>query len=84
MLGDSTTRINVGFAQNAGMDRLEIARLDWQRAQAELQSALADLERLVASMGGPDELIDARKAVERRQKSADEFLHRYITQLGKS
>jgi flagellar biosynthesis chaperone FliJ len=67
-----------------GMDRVEEARLAWQRAQAELQSSLAELERIVASDTNVEQVLKARALTGTRQKAADEFLNRYITQLGKS
>jgi hypothetical protein len=66
------------------MDRLEESRLAWQRAQADLQSALAALEHTVASEGSPNEILKARATVASMQKVADEMLQRHITQLGKS
>ena len=65
-------------------DRIEETRLAWQRAQAELQLALADLERQVASGASPDEILKARSLAASRMKIADDLLHRHITQLGKS
>jgi len=58
--------------------------LDWQKAQAELQLALAELERRVAAGDGISELMEARDTVARRQRLTDDLLNRYITQLGKS
>jgi len=66
------------------MDLLDHARLDWQKAQAELQLALAELERRVAARAGVVEVTEARETADRRKKLADDLLHRYITQLGKS
>ncbi len=55
----------------------------WQRAQADLQTALAVLERVVASAGTPNDILKSRAAVTATQKVADEMLQRHITQLGK-
>jgi hypothetical protein len=66
------------------MDRLESARLDWQRAQAELQLALAELERRVATMAPAEQIEEVRSLSKNRQAAADELLQRYITYLGKS
>ena len=66
------------------MDRVEDARLAWQRAQADYQGSLADLERIVAGDSTVEQLLKARALAAERQKAADELLHRYITQLGKS
>ena len=66
------------------MDQLEEARLAWQRAQADLQAALADLEKRVAEIATGDDVTKARAAVRVKQETADYFLQRYITQLGKS
>jgi len=60
-----------------------MARMDWQRAQADLQMALAQLEKCVAGNGTPADLLEAREAVARKQKLTDDLLGRYITQLGK-
>lgn len=65
------------------MDRVEQTRLAWQRAQAELQMSLADLERIVAGNGTAEEIQKARAFAASRQKIADELLQRHITQLGK-
>jgi hypothetical protein len=66
------------------MDRTEESRLAWQKAQADLQSSLADLEKAVAAVADPAHIQLARKAVADRQRIADELLQRHITQLGKS
>jgi hypothetical protein len=66
------------------MDQLENARLAWQAAQAELQIALADLEKCVAQLAAADAVSRARDVVAARQSTADLLLQRYITQLGKS
>jgi hypothetical protein len=66
------------------MSQLEETRLAWQRAQAEYQQALADLELRVASNSDAEALLKARAEAARRQQAADNKLHRYITQLGKS
>ena len=66
------------------MDRLEEARLSWQRAQADLQAALAELERLVASTADAEAIQQARMLAGQRQDSADHQLQRYITYLGKN
>lgn len=66
------------------MDRVDEARLAWQRAQAELKAALADLEHRVAEMAGADAVAIARSLVAEKQEAADLFLQRYITQVGKS
>jgi hypothetical protein len=70
--------------QNRRMDQLENARLDWQRAQAELQIAMGGLERTVAERADADAIAEAWKLVKSREMTADEYLNRYITQLGKS
>jgi hypothetical protein len=64
-------------------DPVEESRLAWQRAQAQLQMALATLEKAVASGETPEIITKARGAVAARQAAADEALHRHITQLGK-
>ena len=66
------------------MDRLEEARMAWQRAQADLQQAIADLEKRVADNSDADALKSARLTVAMRQEKADFQLQRYITHLGKS
>lgn len=66
------------------MDQLEAARLSWQHAQADLQSAMADLEKRVAALADAQALDETRKIVVARQKVAEDLLQRYITQLGKS
>jgi hypothetical protein len=66
------------------MDRLENARLDWQRAQAELQLSLAELERRVAALDTAEQIEEVRALSKSRQAAADELLQRYITYLGKS
>jgi hypothetical protein len=66
------------------MDLLEHARLEWQQAQADLQTALAALEKCVAGLAGPAEVTTANEAVSRRRAVSDALLQRYITQLGKS
>jgi len=67
------------------MNRLEECRLAWQRAQAELQMSLAELEKAVASPSPKSaEIQQARDSVARRQRAADELLQRYITQIAKS
>lgn len=66
------------------VNQLDHARLDWQKAQAEVQLAMAELERRVAAQEGAIEVAEARDTADRRKKLADELLHRYITQLGKS
>lgn len=72
-------------AQCAAMDRLEEARLTWERAQADLQHALAELEKCVADTGSEAQAVNnARLVVAMRQEKADEQLQRYITYLGKS
>jgi hypothetical protein len=65
-------------------DAVEESRLAWQRAQAQLQMALAVLEKAVASCETPEIITQARVTVAARQASADDALHRHITQLGKS
>jgi hypothetical protein len=72
------------LTQCAPMDRIEEARLAWQRAQADLQRSLADLEMHVAQEAGAEAVQKARAAVTVKQGAADEMLHRYITHLGKS
>jgi hypothetical protein len=57
--------------------------LDWQKAQAEFQMALGDLERRVAAGDDAVRLLEARDTAARRQKLADELLQRYMGQLGK-
>lgn len=66
------------------MQHLEFARSAWQTAQAEVQVAVAELEKKVANMAGPDEIARARDLVARRQEAADLQLQRYISQIGKS
>ena len=66
------------------MDQLEHARLMWQRAQAEVQTAMGGLEKCVADLADADVVDHARKTLAARQKVAEELLQRYITQLGKS
>lgn len=75
---------DVPSGDNVGVNQVDQSRLDWQKAQAELQLALAELERRVAAGGGALELADARDTADRRKKLADDLLNRYITQLGKS
>lgn len=65
------------------MDRVEETRLAWQRAQAELQKALAELERIVACQAAAEEILKARAFAATRQKIADELLQRHITQIAK-
>lgn len=66
------------------MNQIDPAQLDWQRAQAELQLALAELERRVAAGDGAVEVAEAKDTADRRKELTDDLLHRYITQLGKS
>ena len=66
------------------MNRIEEARLAWQRAQADLQKALAELEKGVASENDADAVKAARLTVAMRQERADEQLQRYLTYRGKS
>lgn len=67
------------------MNRVEETRLEWRRAQAELQVALATLERAVAeAMPSPLTIERARSNVKTCQQRADETLQRHITQLGKA
>lgn len=66
------------------MDQLEQSRLSWQRAQAEVQTAMGELERCVAELADARVIIEARKVLVARQKVAEDLLQRYITQLGKS
>jgi hypothetical protein len=66
------------------VDRIEEARLAWQRAQAELQKALAELELRVADAADVSLVTRARSRVTEQQKMADDLLGRYITHLGKS
>jgi hypothetical protein len=67
------------------MDHLEQSRHAWERAQADLQTALAELERRVASdTPEPDSIQGTREVVAKRQSAADEYLNRYITQVGKT
>lgn len=66
------------------LHQLEETRLAWQRAKAELEAALAEVERLVAASAGPAELEAARNALTRHQAAADWHLGRYISQLGRS
>lgn len=63
--------------------QLEHARLDWQKARAELQLALAELEGRVAAGEEAVRVAEARDTAARRQKLADELLQRYITHIGK-
>ena len=66
------------------MDRVEETRMAWQRAQADLQTALAELERRVAAkVAQSDAILKAREDVAAKQKIADEMLQRHITMLGK-
>ena len=65
------------------MDRIEDARMAWQRAQADLQHALAELEFRVADGSDGEALNSARLTVAMRQEKADFQLQRYITYLGK-
>lgn len=66
------------------MDRLEESRLAWQRAQANFQAALADLEHAVASSAGGELIVKLQAVAVERRKLADELLQRHITQIGKS
>lgn len=66
------------------MQQVEQARLEWQRAQADVRSAQAELEKLVAEFADGAVLDVASKAVADRQRVAEEMLQRYITQIGKS
>jgi hypothetical protein len=66
------------------MSQLEESRLAWQRAQADFQSAIAELEKSVASNADAASVEQARAEAGRRQATADELLHRYITYLGKA
>jgi hypothetical protein len=66
------------------MDQLDDARLAWQRAQAEMQMANAELERQVASLADVTEIESARAALVKKREAADLQLARYITQIGKS
>jgi hypothetical protein len=71
-------------AQNRRMDPLNDARLEWQRAQADLQIAIGVLDKRVADTASLDEVAKAQEAVVRTRTAADLLLQRYITQLGKS
>jgi hypothetical protein len=66
------------------MDRLAEARLEWQRAQAELQLALAELERRVAAVANGEAVAEAKAVADQKNDAADAYLNRYITQLGKA
>ena len=67
------------------MDRLEDSRVAWQQAQADLQISLAELEKAVAApVAIANQVQQARELVMRRQRTADELLQRYITQIAKS
>ena len=66
------------------MDRVEDARLAWQRAQAEMQMANAELERQVACLADVPQIESARATLVRKREAADLQLARYITQIGKS
>jgi hypothetical protein len=66
------------------MDRIEETKMEWQRCAAELQMALAVLERAMAHEDDADLLSRARGAVVMWQAKADEALQRHITQLGKN
>lgn len=70
--------------QNRAMNQLEIARVEWQQAQARVKSALASLERRVADAASAEQVAEAHAALAERQAAADELLQRYITQIGKS
>jgi hypothetical protein len=79
----------IGIAWERGrlgvMKRLEDARLAWRQAQAELKAAQDELETAVASATPSTADIEhAKKLVDRRQRTADELLQRYITQIAKS
>lgn len=50
---------------------------------AELQKALADLEKIVASQASAEDILKARALAASRQKIADELLQRHITQIAK-
>jgi hypothetical protein len=65
------------------MDRIDEARLAWQKAQAELQMALSSLEKCVADGSDAAAVSIARKLAAVREEAADLQLHRYLTQLGK-
>jgi len=67
------------------MDRLEDSRVAWQQAQADLQISFAELEKAVAApVAIANQVQQARELVMRRQRTADELLQRYITQIAKS
>jgi len=66
------------------MSQLETARLAWQSAQADLQTALAELEKRVAETANVAQLEEVRAIIAKRQAKADDMLNRYITHLGKS
>jgi hypothetical protein len=72
-----------GRGQNQEMDQLEQARPAWQRAQAEMQMANAELERHVASLADISQIESARAALVKKREAADLQLARYITQIGK-
>jgi F0F1-type ATP synthase membrane subunit b/b' len=76
--------IGCAWRHNPRMSQLEEAQLAWQRAQADLQAALASLEKSVASNAPGEAVNQARTLVAQQQAAADNLLQRYITQLGKS
>ena len=66
------------------MDPVEDARRTWQKAKADLQAALSDLEGCVIELAEADTVAAARARVAARQEAADLHLQRYITRVGKS
>jgi hypothetical protein len=81
---NATAHSACAFPDNLAMQHLELARLAWQTAQADVQVAVAELEKQVACRAGPEEIAKGRELVARRQEAADLLLQRYITQIGKS
>ena len=80
----SSTRDVRAVGESRLLDRLEETRLAWQRAQADPQTALADLEHAVASSAGGEAIVKLQAVAVERRKAADELLQRHITQIGKS
>lgn len=61
----------------------EDARLAWRLAQADLKTALDELETRVAEAADTTTLEAARALATARQAEADNLLQRYITHIGK-
>jgi hypothetical protein len=64
------------------MNRIEDARLLWQRSQADLQQAITELGTRVADNTDGQAITSARLVVAMKQEKADFQLQRYITYLG--